>query len=299
MKHAFLILAHTNFPQVCRLLKKLDHSDNTIYIHIDAKSSFTKEDEALLRDSCERSEVIMVDRYKVNWGGYSQINSELRILQRAVNDKHDYYHILSGVDFPIKSMDYMHSFFEKNAGCEFISISSEKFTKEQANRYKIYHFFQEKWARKNNLYSIIERGLLLIQRLLKVNRANKYRNIEFKCGSNWASITHSFATHLLSREAEIQKMFSYSLCCDEFFKQTIAYNSPFRNAIFHFKDRENNLSANLRCIDWERGDHRAGSPYTFNISDYELLINSPDLFCRKVTDLTPDGAALIEKLEAL
>ena len=34
MKHAFLIMAHTNYPLVARLLKKLDHENNNIYLHI-------------------------------------------------------------------------------------------------------------------------------------------------------------------------------------------------------------------------------------------------------------------------
>ena len=167
----------------------------------------------------------------------------------------------------------------------------------QANRYKIYHFLQEKRGRKQSIYTIIERGMMCIQKIFKVDRTKKYKNIRFRCGSNWASITHDLALHMLSREEEIKKMFSYSFCCDEFFMQTIAYNSSFRNAIF--KSEEEHISGNLRFIDWQRGDLMLGSPYTFKIDDYDMLMEAPELFCRKITDSTPEGNALIEKLEQL
>ena len=116
MRHAFLIMAHNNYPLVARLLKKLEHEDNDIYIHIDAKSPFTEDDEKLLKGSCEKSEVIFTDRFNVNWGSYSQINNQLCLLERATKGNYDYYHFLSGVDFPIKPMAYIHEFFENHAG---------------------------------------------------------------------------------------------------------------------------------------------------------------------------------------
>jgi len=299
MKHAFLIMAHTNYPLVARLLKKLDHSDHTIYLHIDAKSPFSQEDEARLKKSCTSSEVVLIDRCQVRWGGYSQIHVQLRLLERARQDLNDYYHFLSGVDFPIKPIQEIHDFFETHAGFEFLHFASEDFTNSQASRHSYYHFWQEKRGRSENLYSFLERGSLFLQRLLNVNRAKRYSHITFQCGSNWASITHDFSSFLLSQEKEIRKMFANSVCCDEFFMQTIAYNSPFRSRVFQFQNKESKMPPHLRTLDWERGDHKAGSPYTFVIRDYPSLITSPGLFCRKVSDATPEGAALIEQLEQL
>lgn len=296
MKHAFLVMAHNNYPLVERLIKKLDHKDNTIYIHIDLKSQFTEDDAQKFRDACKHSKVILTDRYSVNWGGYSQINNQLRLLERAVKDNHDYYHYLSGVDFPIKSMAQIHELFEENKGKEFFAFTTDEFNEKQVSRYNIYHFLQEKRSRKANVYTVVERGLLLLQKIFRVDRRKKYKHIEFKCGSNWVSITHAFGEYLLSREAEIKKMFSYSFCCDEVFMHTILWNSPFKDNIFKPKD---NISGNLRAIDWLRGDIILGSPYTYNINDHTLLMESGDLFCRKVTNTTPEGNALIEKLEEL
>lgn len=298
MKHAFLIMAHANYALVSRLLKKLDHPDNTVYVHIDAKSRFSTEDKELLVGSCQFSEVIMVDRYRVNWGGYSQINIEMRMLERASSDKYDYYHFLSGVDFPTKSMEYIHTFFRQNAGYEFVHIGSDEFSQCEAYRYRLYHLFQEQRGREKNLYAYLEKAVLLVQRILGVNRAKKHPHIAFKSGSNWVSITHEFVTYLLSKQKQIQGMFSYSCCCDEFFLQTILYDSPFKDKVFSVPDKEA-IAPNLRSIDWERGNKELGSPYTYTVRDYQELVASKNLFCRKVTDSTPEGNALIEKLEQL
>lgn len=298
MKHAFLIMAHANYGLVGRLLKKLDHPDNTIYIHIDAKSVFSKEDEKLLCNSCRQSKIVMVDRYPANWGAYSLINIELRMLECAISDQHDYYHLLSGVDFPTKSMDEIHSFFVQNAGREFVHFCTDEFSQQEAHRYKIYHVFQEKCGRTNNPYMFTRKVLAVAQKLLKVNRTKQYPEIDFKCGSQWFSITHKFVEYLLSQEKQIKKMFSYSHCGDELFVQTIICNSPFKDNLFVAPVDEPILS-NLRSIDWARGNQKLGAPYTYTVNDYEELISSKNLFCRKVTDSTPDGNALIEKLECL
>ena len=53
---------------------------------------------------------------KVNWGGFSLIKCELRLLKAAVMSDTEYsrYHLISGLDLPIKSQDYIHAFFKNN-----------------------------------------------------------------------------------------------------------------------------------------------------------------------------------------
>ena len=39
-KHAYLILAHSQFKQLAFLVSLLDHQNNDIFIHVDKKSNF-------------------------------------------------------------------------------------------------------------------------------------------------------------------------------------------------------------------------------------------------------------------
>ena len=58
MKHAYMIMAHHEPMLLSYLIKKLDHSDNDIYIHIDKKSFLKDEDFSSL---CEKSKIYFVE----------------------------------------------------------------------------------------------------------------------------------------------------------------------------------------------------------------------------------------------
>lgn len=296
MKHAFLIIAHDNWELLKRLLKKIDHQDNDIYLHIDRKSKLEPDLISDIEAVCKYSPIKFVKRYKINWGGYSQINGELRLFEEAKKEKYDYYHILSGIDFPTKSMEYIHDFFERNRGYEFVHFCGEEFTKTCAERYEQYHLLQEYVGKKKSgILYLIERILVKIQqKVLKINRAKRYPDITFKCGSNWCSLTGEFVDYLLAQEEKIKKMFAFSICCDECFVQTILYNSTFKKNIFYENGTSDEEMQCLRSVDWKRGD-----PYTYQESDYDELVQSGNLFCRKVSDKEPQYEGLIGKLELL
>ena len=157
-KHAYLILAHNNFYILEKLLKSLDDSRNDIYIHIDKKvNNFYFEYFSKILD---KSKVFYVDRYDIKWGRYSLIKAELELFKSAVSNRYEYYHLLSGVDLPLKSQDYIHNFFEKNAGTEFITCA----TKECIKRQNI----KERYS----LYYVENKFIMKLQRKLKINRYN-------------------------------------------------------------------------------------------------------------------------------
>lgn len=300
MNHAFLIMAHNNFSQLQRLIKKLDHKNNKIFIHIDSKANFTENDKKMLEDSCTESEIYFTKRYSVTWGGYSMINVLLRLLEKSTEFQCDYYHFLSGVDFPIKSMEYIHNFFNEHNGTEFIHFCSDEFTKEQHHRVAFYSLFREKFGRNtNSIYYQIERISIAIQRMLKIDRTKKHPDIEIKMGACWFSVTGTFAEYLLSKEQFIKNLCKHTVCADECYIQTIAFNSPFKKNIYFFKENVPANEAFLRSVDWSRPGSAVGAPYDYTIEDYAKLIDSKNLFARKINAQTREGNALIEKLELL
>lgn len=301
MKHAFLIMAHGNYSLLSRLIKKLDHEDNTVFIHIDAKSAFTDEDQQLLKQSCHHSQVHLIRRYRITWGGYSQIDLELRLLEAAVGKGYDYYHYLSGADFLIKPMGEFHAFFEKYNGCEFVEFHPDSFTQKHKHRFAQYHFFREMCGRdrKNPLYWLNGVSVRLQKYILRIDRTRKFPDTQFRSGANWCSITHEFAKYLLSKEPLIRKMFAYSSCADEVFLQTVLASSPFADNVYGHRHGVAGVDACLRSIDWSRQGSTISSPHVYTVEDYEELMASDNLICRKVTDRTPEGEALIKKLEMI
>lgn len=69
MKHAFMIMAHSEFDLLMRLLRRLDHEDNEIFVHIDKKAQPGEDVEADMLRTCQKSKVKLTARHCVNWGG--------------------------------------------------------------------------------------------------------------------------------------------------------------------------------------------------------------------------------------
>ena len=139
MKFAYLIIAH-NEPEVFgTLLGLLDDERNDIFVHVDAKADI----EQFCIFKTERAGLYFIDRMSVYWGDESQIAVELRLLRAARSaGRYDYYHLLSGVDLPLKSQNYIHRFFAEHAGTEFVGVTRLDFNVSDLERKtRYYHFF--------------------------------------------------------------------------------------------------------------------------------------------------------------
>lgn len=283
MRHGFLIIAHNNWGQLKQLIKLLDDEDHDMYIHIDKKSR----DVALsdFEKIAEKSKVCFYQEYKVYWGGYSQVETELFLFEKAHRTGYDYYHLISGADLPLKSNREIHDFFEKNRGRQLIEFDENKLKEdpEIRRRARLYHFlqnyrraFRQRWL--NGVFTFLERILLGIQIVIRIDRV-KDLNWTIKYGSNWVSITDELVESLLKHRSKIKKIFSYTNCGDELFIQTVAYNCGFRDSVYTLPDGR---TSNMRLIDWERGKN--GNPYTFRREDEELLEESDALFARKFSE---------------
>lgn len=288
MKHAFLLMAHGNWELLTKLIVKLDHPDNDIFLHIDKKVSFPEDIKKALEESVHYSKLTFVKRIRINWGGYSQINSELSLFEAAYDlHKYDYYHIMSGVDFPIKPMENIHRFFEENNGCEFVDDEPDEWTDKTVWQFRYYHPLQELVGRKNSRKYpsfFIEFYLLKIQQLLKIDRRKKHPEIHFKRAPNWVSVTNDFVSYILSQKGQIRKWFRWTKCSDEMFVPTLLFNSKFVE-----KQRPC-----MRLIDWTRG-----LPYTFTINEIDEITKSNCLFVRKVGMGTEPQRQLVERLEKI
>ena len=273
-KHAYLILCHKNGSQLIRLLQALDDERNDIYIHADKKMQSFSQDE--LKNAVEKSKVYFTKRVKVTWGGYSTVRAIMILLKESTgNGAYAYYHLLSGQDLPIKSQDYIHSFFRDNAGREFVKVKTSVATDpKRQEKLAYYRFFQE-YARSGKLFSKLfskaEKVSLSIQKRLNVNRIRGKEHLLYS-SSLWFSITHAFANYMLQQEKWIEKHFRWTNCPDEVFVQSIIMNSHFRSLVH----------TNMRLIDWKRGTK--SHPYVYKKEDFDLLNDSDCLFARKFDD---------------
>ncbi len=276
LKHAYLILAHNNYYILERLIKLLDDERNDIFIHIDKK--IKNFDESAFQRFVSKSSLVFVKpRIDVKWGHVTFVEAEFILFRSAYEfGNYTYYHLISGVDLPIKSQDYIHSFFSENHGKEFLGISTDSMRDVAYKVTKIhvstsFYKLQRLWLRK--ILFFIDRSFAFIQHLVGYNVVKLDKAFSLSKGPNWVSITHDFVELLLSKESECLRIYKHSVCPDEIFIHTVLHNSAFKNKLYNITDE---YLGCMRLIDWKRGN-----PYIFQQSDFNEIMSSDRIFARK------------------
>ena len=279
MKHAFLILCHGDFSVLQYLISFLDHNDHDIYIHFDKKVK------KLPTLRCELSYLEILDeRVDVRWGHRSMIESELLLIDAALKrNEYSYLHVISGVHFPICTMQNFHMYFEKIAGASvFLKMYSNYFEFDmKLVRYNFFIKYFRDQNLKGRLANLLWRIFLRLQKLLRIKR---FRTQDYIKASQWCSITKEAAAYISKSQKAILKEYKYTLCGDEFFIPSALNRSPLKNRIIF----DNHY---LKC-DFNNGY----SPKVYTLAEYEELINGNNhLFARKFNDENID---VVKKLFA-
>lgn len=268
MKHAYLIIAH-NEPEILQLLlSSLDDVRNDIYVHIDKKASF---DGTMLRTVKSGLHVLPV-RMDARWGDFSLVEIELLLFQEAYSHgSYAYYHLLSGVDLPVKSQDYIHRYCDEHQGKEFIGIAQHVSQRELDWRSQHWFVYARNFQ-SENLFKKVVRGVLArMQSLIGYRRTS----LQVRKGAQWCSITHDFVQYLLQNKLLIRKIFNHTYCPDELFIQTLCWNSEFKSRIYNPNDE---FEGCKRYIKWENG---VLQPLT--LQEVDDMILSSRWFARKFT----------------
>ena len=281
MKHAYLILAHSSKILLRELIKALDDVRNDIYVHLDKKADFD-----ILDFTTQYSTLyILPIRLDARWGDYSLVEVELRLMAEASSKfSYSYYHLLSGVDFPIASQNEIHNFFNKHKGKEFIGFANHTPEAELKWRSQHYFLFSRNFNTKNLCVRLIRRVFADIQTMLGFKR---YPN-EIKKGCQWCSITNEFVIYLLSNKDYIYKNFNHTYCPDELVIQTLCWNSPFKYKVYNLEDE---FKGCLRYINWDDGEI-----HLMDSVDPEKMVQSEYLFARKFSEKGLDNILKIKKM---
>ncbi len=274
-RHAYLIAAHGGFDQLKALLRLLDVPENDVYLHMDKKAkAFRAEDFASVMT---QAAIHFVPRLSAGWGSPCFIDVMLSLLSAATATEHQYYHLLSGADLPLKPQKEIRAFFDGHAGLEFLNYQAPSI--DPCTLHYRLGLFHPLYALGLHGPSAQKAESLLeaLQNRLHIDRL-RHCSTPFQKGHLWFSVTHGFAAYAVAQAPAYRPLFRLSACGDEMFFHTIMLNSPF-NGKRYMPDAYDDPAAALRCIDWSRGD--GSSPYTYTLADYETLQKSPCLFARK------------------
>lgn len=289
-KHAYCIIAHNDPYCLKSLLTLLDDERNDIFIIFDKKTN--RDLFNLVGVNICKSTLYVVPYSQlvdIRWGNLSQVRAELLGFSFVLeHGDYSYIHLISGVDLPIKSQDYIHDYFDKlPSGTNMIGFDN----KDYSDRTRYYHVLG-KYRRSRNIVvklfcDVVRIVFLKLQKTLGFKR--NWSNLKPYKGTNWVSITTEFASYLVSNKDFILKQFKGVYCADEVYKQTMIMNSDFKETVF---DMSLNLAGNTRVIDWNRG-----KPYVWRECDYDLLKNTEGLFARKFNSYV--DKTIIDKIVSL
>jgi len=230
MKICYLILAHNNFRHLEMLVKALDDADSSFYIHIDKKVRKNYKPEA-------ENIKIIPERVDINWGGFSMVEATLALMKNGMTGSPDadYYILISGVDYPVRSKSFLHDLLSKNK--EYIDIGAVPVSHKPIERYEYYYFDYKR--RNAKLYN----PFLLAEMLLKRFRIKRKIPFRIYAGTQWFGLTNDCVRYILKTVEEDKRyisFFKHILVPDEAFFHTIIANSPFRN----------NVASCLTYTDW-------------------------------------------------
>lgn len=173
-------------------------------------------------------------RLDVRWGDFNQIEVEQLLFEEAFRDgPYEYYHLLSGVDLPIKPIGEIIDFFEANKSKEFVGFN----TNIQKRRILRYYSFTRHLKERG----FVRKAFWKFARTVSDSCINLFyhkdlKGITLAKGCNWVSITNDFCGYLLQQKELTLRLFAHTMAPDEFFVQTILWNSPYKDNIYNLED---------------------------------------------------------------
>lgn len=212
----------------------------------------------------------MSNRIDGRWGDFSLVEIEFALIRAAVQlGQYSHLHLLSGVDLPVKSQDFIHDYCQANPNTLFIGYAQNVTERELSWRSQHRFLYSRSFKSGSPIKKITRALVARIQSLFKYTRYP----LTVKKGSQWWSITSDFAKYLLDNEQQIRHYFQGTYCPDELVVQTLCWNSPFRHNICSVSDEFHGCK---RYIPW-----RNGSLMPFTDHDFTLMQHPDFWFARK------------------
>ena len=297
MRIAYLVLAHDQPRHLARLVEALSWPGASIFVHVDAKSDI-RAFAASRRDGvrfCGR-------RVPVYWGEYSQVEAILTLMRdaHAARPAHDWFVLLSGSDYPLRSNAYIHRFLAAHRGSEFINVVpmpceavGKPITRLTTHRppsgQPVRHRLRRVRRRLLRALGVPPKGVRDYRRHLG--------DLQPYAGSTWWALDADACAHVLEfarRERRVMRFFREAVCPDEMVVQTILGNSPFRAW----------LRRNLTYSDWSGGGDSPACITESHVAHFERVdaVEADDgygrgevLFARKFRD---ESERLVGRIEA-
>lgn len=274
----YVVLAHRNLAQVERLVRAIDHPDDAILVHVDARADGA-EVAALARRLKDLGNVDLFSAVKCRWGGYSVSEAIFRSYRRLIAKAPSvgYCTLLSGADYPARPRRELVEQLFGGDERQYVEIwwqgDAADVPYEFRNRYSL-HWPYEKLVSS----SATRRRSLALQGLLGIDRALPCA-LQPVFGSTWMTLSIGALRCLLQalESPPIERFFRKTALADEMLPHMLLRRSRYWPAV---------TGRNLHYI---TTGPEGQFPKLLRASDLDAIKRSQAFFCRKIEQGQDDG----------
>ena len=259
MRIGYVILAHTLPDHLVRLVRRLDSDRAQFVVHFDVRGS-DSEFEGIEREFAGTPNVQLLPRRRVQWCGFSLVETALDGVQRLLNADPplDYVVLLTGQDYPLRPAGEIESRLAAGDGRSFLTYRPSRGR------------FLRRMTRAHWHGTIGSRKLRLPNRLMPLTfRRTLPAGLEPYDGSAHWCLSRAALEYVRTRDDALVEFFRWVACPEESFFQSILLSSPLADSI---------VNDDLRYIDWSEG---GASPRVLTSYDLDRMLASNALFARK------------------
>lgn len=265
MKQAILITAYHQIDLLRTIISFFD-DDFDFYIHIDKKC---KENWSDLKNN---PHVYICSKYKIFWGSEYHLFAIMDLIKESYKrGPYSYYHLITGSDYPIKSLSEFKSFFSVNNKTNYIEyyrLPRASWPNEGGVGRIRYYWIGNQWRDIRSHHKILD-FLLKIQRKLHIKRCFcRQFKVLYGGGTYWSLTQDAIAC--LVNNSQFAKYMKWTHCAEEVFFHTILLCN-INEASFE--------SNSKRYMVWGNADK---SPAILSTSDYDDIQASDAFFARKM-----------------
>lgn len=271
-KQVVLILAHKNMSHLVKLINYFQGKCD-IFIHVDCKSDFSKVQLAELSKMAGVKRVYK--KYSVSWAGFSILKCELFLIEEALKYSNgDYFHLLSGQDYPLQPLDDFLKYFHETCCDGFIKCEQIPFANfDNSTFFRMQYYVLTDWINGKTDYGMDKlHKIINIQKRIGIKRNIPDQLERLYGGSAWFSISKRCANFLYNytkKHPSFYKRLKYTFYPEEVYVNSVLMNSNFSQHIDNYN--------NLRCIIWNNPGQDS-SPVNLTVEYLEKILKTGKMF---------------------
>ena len=279
MRLAYIVLAHVQPRQLARLVRRLNTSDEPIFVHVDRKTEW-RPFVAEMGETARLPNVHFLDRAKVYWGAFGQLEATLTGVRAAMlaDSPYDYLVLLTGRDYPIKPLHEIRATLSVDPSRIYLHHRALPIAEwgEEGGLERLTHPHIRLFHPTRRFPAPIRERYIRYGHVRLPQRRRTPEGLRPYVGSAFWWLPRDcveYVQRYVDEHPEILRFFRHAFAPEESFFQMVLMNSPHAERV---------VNDQLRYTEWRPEDWPHGS--TLLAKDLPKLASTDKLFASKFDD---------------